>query len=110
MPRMDGLQCTREIRSRDWAYSSCLIIGTTAGGRREECLDAGMDEYIEKPFSRKGVKEVIDRYLLNGGSEGQRRGEEWRTVSNLSTVPFSYSRGGGGGGGGMSEGKSAKWK
>ncbi|GGH07745.1 response regulator [Mucilaginibacter phyllosphaerae] len=52
MPEMDGLQATRQIIA-DYGKNRPIIIAMTAGAYeqdREECLNAGMDDYITKPF------------------------------------------------------------
>jgi CheY-like chemotaxis protein len=75
MPRMDGLETTRRIRS---AGSTALnpsipIIAMTAyamKGDREKCLDAGMNGYVAKPIDpdalvaeirKVGIRSARDR-------------------------------------------------
>lgn len=53
MPGMDGLAAARRIRMLEEAGDRVPIIALTAGamkGDRDECLAAGMDDYISKPF------------------------------------------------------------
>ncbi len=65
MPEMDGYEATRRIRSLGGQYVLDLpIIALTANamaGDREICLEAGMDDYLAKPFSTEGLVEVISR-------------------------------------------------
>ncbi len=55
MPEMDGLRATQEIRRREQATGAhVLIIGVSAEALtldREQCLEAGMDDFLAKPFS-----------------------------------------------------------
>ena len=57
MPDMDGIECSRRIRSlRDSSINEIPIVAMTAramDGDREECLDAGMNEYLTKPLKRQ---------------------------------------------------------
>lgn len=65
MPEMDGLEATRRIRERELATGRhTLIVAMTARamkGDREQCLQAGMDDYIAKPFQPRELYDVIKR-------------------------------------------------
>lgn len=71
MPEMDGFQATREIRKREASSGKRLpIIALTANAMaqdREECLNAGMDDHLGKPFSRKQIQDTLDRWLPKAG-------------------------------------------
>jgi CheY-like chemotaxis protein len=63
MPRMDGLEATRQVRSR-WPDRPIRIVGLTANamaGDREACLEAGMDDYVSKPIRPDELARAIDR-------------------------------------------------
>jgi len=62
MPVMDGVEATKEIKKID---PQAKIIGLTAYARKKgkELLEAGALEVIEKPFTRKQLIEVIEKYL-----------------------------------------------
>jgi len=64
MPEMDGLEATRELRSR--GFNAIPIIAMTANamkGDREICLEAGMNDYITKPVKREIIFEIIEKWL-----------------------------------------------
>ncbi len=68
MPEMDGYAATRQIRSASETATppTVPIIGVTANalkGDRQKCLDAGMDDYISKPFTPAQLDHVIDKYI-----------------------------------------------
>ncbi len=65
MPGMNGLQCTRLIRELEAkeGRTQLPIIGMTAhalAGDRELCLDAGMDDYIAKPFTPEDLRGKLE--------------------------------------------------
>jgi signal transduction histidine kinase/ActR/RegA family two-component response regulator len=67
MPEMDGFAATRAIRELEGASGRHTpIIAMTAGamvGDRERCLDAGMDDYLSKPFTIEQLKEKLNLWL-----------------------------------------------
>ena len=67
MPEMDGYTTTRIIRKMQTAQSRIPIIALTADamkGDRERCLDAGMNNYISKPFKLEEIESVLKEYIL----------------------------------------------
>ncbi|MBN9419121.1 MAG: response regulator [Candidatus Eremiobacteraeota bacterium] len=66
MPEMDGYQATAAIRRREQNGPRTPIIAMTAyamSGDRERCLEAGMDDYLTKPFDLSKVSQVLQRWL-----------------------------------------------
>ncbi len=61
MPGMDGLTATRRIRER-LRNRPLLIVAMTANAfdsDREKCLEAGMDEFLVKPFKQKELERIL---------------------------------------------------
>ena len=74
MPEMDGYQATVRIRADEAQAASAPggraarlpVIALTAHamlGNREACLEAGMDDYLSKPFSQKELRRILLRWL-----------------------------------------------
>lgn len=64
MHGMNGLEATRHIRQyeQDHNLPSTPIIGMTAhalAGDRELCIEAGMDDYISKPFNPTQLESIL---------------------------------------------------
>jgi CheY-like chemotaxis protein len=65
MPKVDGLQAIRSIRAEE-ATSKIPIVAVTAlsmQGDRERCLDAGANEYINKPVNLVQLADLVERLL-----------------------------------------------
>ena len=63
MPVMDGLAATRLIRKRQ--LKQPVIIALTANtlkGDEQDCLDAGMDDYIGKPFRLEDMMDKLKKW------------------------------------------------
>jgi len=67
MPRMDGLEATRKIRSLKGEHK-LVIIAVTANamsGDIDKCLEAGMDDYLSKPIQKDILESTLRRWLSN---------------------------------------------
>lgn len=74
MPRMDGLETTRKLRSEpDFKYTPIIALTALAmPSDRERCLAAGMDEYMSKPINLKALVKIIQSCLFNHDESQQR--------------------------------------
>ena len=67
MPEMDGFEAARTIRAMELETGLHVpIIAMTAqamAGDREQCLAAGMDDYISKPVTSKKLADVLRKWL-----------------------------------------------
>ena len=66
MPEMDGLEATRQIRSRAGPNMRVPIVALTANAMQsdqEACRAAGMDDFLAKPFNREGLVACLSRWI-----------------------------------------------
>src|SRR5262249_57337149 len=73
MPEMDGLEASRAICARWAAGGRPRIVAMTAEampGDREQCLAAGMDDYIAKPVTLDQLREALAKCAPLGGAAG----------------------------------------
>lgn len=69
MPVLGGVEATRQWREQERALADAprqIIVAMTANALqedREACLNAGMDDYLAKPFTFAGLKQMIERWL-----------------------------------------------
>jgi signal transduction histidine kinase/CheY-like chemotaxis protein/ligand-binding sensor domain-containing protein len=66
MPEMDGLEATKMIRLRNDDQS--IIIAMTANAMksdREECMNAGMNDYMSKPFKIDILVSMLEKWHAN---------------------------------------------
>ncbi|MFN2267197.1 MAG: PAS domain S-box protein, partial [Desulfonatronovibrio sp.] len=83
MPGTDGLEATRQIRNLESDNIPHLademldekkipIIALTAHALKEDkerCLAAGMDDYITKPITRKGIESLLEKWITKNKPE-----------------------------------------
>ena len=69
MPKMNGFTATAELRRQatELGRPYTPIVALTADvvkGVREQCLAAGMDDYLSKPFSHRQLTEKLNYWLV----------------------------------------------
>ncbi len=74
MPVVNGLECTNMIRQLEQKEGGCRcpIIALTANamvGDREQCIEAGMDDFLTKPVILEQVKVMLDRWFDGHSSQ-----------------------------------------
>ena len=66
MPELDGYETTRRIRKSKSEWRKVPVIAVTAHamtGDREKCFEAGMNDYVSKPFQQDELVAALDRWL-----------------------------------------------
>jgi two-component system response regulator MprA len=83
MPRLDGLETTRALRSAGNSVPILVLTARDAIGDRVEGLDAGADDYLTKPFA---LQELLARLraLLRRVVPPEDAPEETLTFADLS--------------------------
>jgi signal transduction histidine kinase/HPt (histidine-containing phosphotransfer) domain-containing protein len=86
MPVMDGLEATRRIRALKGARGRVPIVALTAQALTDhvaECLEAGMDSHLAKPFGLDALVAAV----VNAVSAGKRQGMEPAPVPVPTIIP-----------------------
>lgn len=64
LPDTNGLDCTKQIRKLGGRHIPIVAMTANAMyGDREECLSAGMDDYLGKPFTSDEFAQAVQRWL-----------------------------------------------
>jgi CheY-like chemotaxis protein len=71
MPTMDGMAATREIRTQERSLGLqrvpvIALTATTSDINRQLCLNAGMDDFMSKPYTKEELSQVLGRWLRLG--------------------------------------------
>ncbi len=73
MPRMDGLEACRQLRTDQHTLPVLMLTARDSVGDRVAGLDAGADDYLVKPFALQEllarVRALLRRSLLGSGGE-----------------------------------------
>ncbi len=67
MPTLDGMAATREIRAQERTLGLprlpvIALTATTSDVSRQQCLNAGMDDFMSKPYTKEELGKVLGRW------------------------------------------------
>ena len=67
LPGIDGVEATRRIRKfDDEEHRDVVIVAMTANAlasEREACFQAGMNDYVAKPFSQVELSNMLHKWV-----------------------------------------------
>lgn len=64
LPGIDGVATSKRIREREEpAINHVPIIALTAHSERQHCLEAGMDDFLQKPALIADIKGMLEKWL-----------------------------------------------
>ncbi|MEM6765750.1 MAG: response regulator, partial [Bacteroidota bacterium] len=66
MPEMDGVTAAKEIRKMDLPAQPIILAMTANASKddRDQCIAAGMQDFITKPIKLDVLREFLEKYLL----------------------------------------------
>jgi signal transduction histidine kinase/CheY-like chemotaxis protein len=87
MPEVDGYEAARRLRESEAETDAerLVVVALTAHAMptdRQKCIDAGMDDYITKPFSGTQLCAVLNEWLVGDEVETSRSDED-ATVGSI---------------------------
>jgi CheY-like chemotaxis protein len=62
MPIMDGFEATRRIRAAGYRGPVVALTAYASQDDRQQCLDAGCDDFLPKPIEVKSLLQLLARY------------------------------------------------
>jgi len=73
MPELDGFEATRRVRDHrsrvlDHDVPIVAMTANAMKGDREECLAAGMTDYLAKPIDVQALAAILERWLPKGAA------------------------------------------
>ncbi len=88
LPRVDGDEVCRQIRASG-DTPILMLTGEKGSDERAKLLDAGADDYLEKPFAPKELRARVRALLRRGG--GTRRAAAPAEIEGLLVDPRTHS-------------------
>jgi two-component system, cell cycle response regulator DivK len=69
LPGMDGFEAVKLLKHNDQTAAIPVVAVTAFAMKddRQKALDAGFDEYLEKPISVQGLRQTVRKFIVPGG-------------------------------------------
>jgi two-component system, sensor histidine kinase and response regulator len=69
MPVMGGYESTRLIRSKGCKMPIVAVTANALKGEKERCIDAGMNDFLTKPFKSADLMPLLEKWVTHGDVE-----------------------------------------
>ncbi len=63
MPVMDGFVATENLRQKGYQLPVIALTANAQESDKKACLEAGMNDFLSKPFKKDALIEILERYL-----------------------------------------------
>jgi CheY-like chemotaxis protein/HPt (histidine-containing phosphotransfer) domain-containing protein len=63
MPEMNGYEASRKLREEGFDIPIVAVTANVTKGEKERCVEAGMDDYLAKPFKSHDLTPILHRWL-----------------------------------------------
>ena len=63
MPQMDGFKATAQLRAKGIETPVVALTGYTREENEEQCLAAGMNDFLSKPFRLSAMRAMLQKWL-----------------------------------------------
>jgi CheY-like chemotaxis protein len=81
MPNMNGYDAARKLREMGLDTPIVAVTASALAEEQNKAIDAGMNQCLTKPFKKKDLLPVLDRWLVGGGA-----GSESTAASELAAA------------------------
>jgi CheY-like chemotaxis protein len=68
MPRMTGYEASRALRDKGYTGPIVAVTASALKGERENCIEAGMNDILVKPFKKEDLAAILAAYLPSAGA------------------------------------------
>jgi CheY-like chemotaxis protein len=63
MPELDGMETTRRLRQQGCLTPIVALTAHVDSRIYQECQEAGMNDHLPKPFRRRELQAMVDKWL-----------------------------------------------
>lgn len=95
MPRMNGSEATRALRAAGYRAPILALTAFSSGGDRDDCLAAGMDDFLSKPIEPAVMIQAAARWIrkrerASESARGEAELPTWESDPELEAVARAW--------------------